>query len=169
MKDDVEQTLYDQQITTVIQGFMQVWNKFEATLYTELAQVQKRLEGMHPERELYTNTNYELFYRVSNSIYRKGSLTMGELSSALSVPLSTATRIADWLVDNGYVQRLPDTNDRRVVRVALTNNGQELHETIDMYIIQRVQQIFSCLTNKERTTLLDLVGKLVSALKEVST
>ena len=67
MKDDVEQTLYDQQITTVIQGFMQVWNKFEATLYTELAQVQKRLEGMHPERELYTNTNYELFYRVSNS------------------------------------------------------------------------------------------------------
>ena len=168
MAEDSEQKLYAEQITAVVHGFTQVWNKFEATLSKELAQIQDRLDGIHPGRESHPNANYELFYSVSNSIYLKGNMTMGELSSALSVPLSTATRIADWLVDNGYMQRLPDPEDRRIVRVALTDTGRELHEIIDRYIRQRLEQILSCLTVEERVTLLDLVGKVVSALKEVA-
>ena len=93
---------------------------------------------------------------------------MGELSGVLSVPLSTATRIVDWLVDRGYVLRLPDAEDRRVVRVALTGNGRELHKAIERYIRQRVQQILSCLTDGERSTLITLMGKVVSTLKEIA-
>jgi len=160
--------LYSSQITAVVHGFMQVWNRFEATLSKELAQIQDSLQGMHPQREHQQNSNYELFYRACSSIYPKGDITMGEFSSALSVPLSTATRIADWLVDHGYIQRLPDTDDRRVVRVALTDTGRELFRAIDQYIRQRMQQILSSLTVEERTILLTLVGKVVSGLKEVA-
>ena len=160
--------VYDEQIITVVHGFMQVWNKFEAMLSKELSQIQNRLNGIQPGKEPHTISNHELFYRVSNSIYRKGNLTMGELSSALLVPLSTATRIVDWLVDNEYVQRLPDPEDRRIVRVALTNIGQEMHKTIENYIRQRVQQILSCLTLEERATLLNLVDKVVFTLKEMT-
>ena len=169
MKQDIEGTLRDQQITSVVHGFMQVWNKFESTLSKELSQIQDRLEGMHPGRESHPDSNYELFYRVSSSIYSKSSLTMSELSSVLSVPLSTATRIVDWLVAHGYVQRLPDPEDRRVVRVAITDIGREVHRTIDSYVRQRVQQILSCLTDEERSILLTLVGKVVLALKEGTT
>jgi DNA-binding MarR family transcriptional regulator len=158
--------IYDSQVTAVVHGFMQVWNRFEATLSKELAQIQERLEGMHPHREHQPNANYELFYRACSSIYPKGNITMGEFSNALSVPLSTATRIADWLVDNGYIQRLPDSDDRRVVRVSLTDTGKELFKVIDQYIRQRMQQILSNLTAEERTILLTLVGKVVSGLKE---
>ena len=168
MGKDIELKLYNKQIDEVVHGFTQVWNKFEVMLSKELAQIQERLDGIHPERESHPHANYELFYRVSNSMYRKGNLTMGELSNALSVPLSTATRITDWLVDNGYIQRLPDPEDRRIVRVALTSIGRELYETIDRYIRQRVQQILSSLTDEERTTLLALVGKVVSTLKETA-
>ena len=93
---------------------------------------------------------------------------MGEFSNALSVPLSTATRIADWLVDNGYIQRLPDVDDRRVVRVSLTDMGKELFKAIDRYIRQRMKQILSSLTAEERTILLALVSKVVSGLKEAA-
>ena len=93
---------------------------------------------------------------------------MGEFSNALSVPLSTATRIADWLVENGYIQRLPDSDDRRVVRVALTDMGNKLYKAIDQYIRQRMQQILSSLTTEERTILLTLVSKVVSGLKEAA-
>jgi DNA-binding MarR family transcriptional regulator len=168
MDENSEGKLQEQQISAVVQGFVQVWNKFEATLSKELAQIQERLEGMHPNRESHPHANYELFYRVSNSIYRKESLTMGELGSVLSVPLSTATRIVDWLVDNGYVHRLPDPEDRRIVRVALTDNGRDIHKAIERYVRQRVQQILSCLTAGERLTLLNLIGKVVSALKEAA-
>ncbi len=160
--------LYNSQITDVVHGFMQVWNRFEATLSKELSQIQERLQGMHPQREHQPNANYELFYRACSSIYPKGNITMGEFSNALSVPLSTATRIADWLVDNGYIQRQPDSDDRRVVRVSLTDTGRELFKAIDRYIRQRLQQILSSLTAEERTILLTLVGKVVSGLKEAA-
>jgi len=168
MAKDSEHDFYDEQITAVVHGFMQVWNKFESTLSKELSQIQERLDGIHPARNSHPNANYEVFYRVSNSIYRQSSLTMGELSNTLSVPLSTATRIVDWLVDNGYVQRLPDPEDRRVVRVALTDAGREMHKIIESYIRQRVQQILSCLTPAERAELLVLIGKVVSTLKEMA-
>ena len=158
--------LYDNQVTAVVHGFMQVWNRFEATLSKELAQIQESLQGMHPQREHQPNANYELFFRACSSIYPKGNITMGEFSNALSVPLSTATRIADWLVDNGYIQRLSDSDDRRVVRVSLTDTGKELFKAIDRYIRQRMLQILSSLTAEERTILLTLVSKVVSKLKE---
>jgi len=163
-----EDELYSNQVTAVVHGFMQVWNRFEATLSKELSQIQESLQGMHPQREHQPNANYELFYRACSSIYPKGNITMGEFSNALSVPLSTATRIADWLVDHGYIQRLPDTDDRRVVRVALTDTGKELFKAIDGYIRQRMQQILSSLTAEERTILLTLIGKVVSGLKEAA-
>jgi len=168
MAEDNQQKLYDEQITAVVHGFTQIWNKFEVMLDKELDQMQERLNGIQPGKEPHTISNHELFYRVSNSIQQKGNLTMGELSSALSVPLSTATRIVDWLVDNGYAQRLSDQEDRRVVRVALTDVGREMHTIIDSYIRQRVQQILSCLTFEERATLLTLVGKVVATLKEIA-
>ncbi len=168
MAEDSQQKLYDEQITAVVHGFTQVWNKFEVMLDKELDQMQERLNGIQPGKEPHTISNHELFYRVSNSIQQKGNLTMGELSNALSVPLSTATRIIDWLVDNGYAQRLSDQEDRRIVRVALTDTGREMHTIIDSYIRQRVQQILSCLTFEERATLLTLVGKVVSTLKEIA-
>ena len=163
-----EDEVYSNQATAVVHGFLQVWNRFEATLSKELSQIQESLRGMQPQREHQPNANYELFYRACSSIYPEGNITMGEFSNALVVPLSTATRVADWLVDNGYIQRLPDPDDRRVVRVSLTDMGRELFKAIDRYIRERMQQILSSLTNEERTTLLTLVSKVVSGLKEAA-
>jgi DNA-binding MarR family transcriptional regulator len=160
--------LYNAQITAVVHGFMQVWNKFEGTLSKELSLIQERLSGMHPNRDTQPNTNFELFYRACSSIYHQDSITMGAFSNALAVPFSTATRIADWLVDNGYLLRLPDPDDRRVVRVTLTDTGKALYREIDVYIRQRMKQILSTLTPEERTILLTLVGKVVAGLRSVS-
>ncbi|MFC1921463.1 MarR family transcriptional regulator [Chloroflexota bacterium] len=157
--------LYDAQITTVVHGFMQVWNKFESTLSKELTQVQESLQGMRSEKEGHPDTNYELFYRACSSIFPEGNITMGEFGNALSVPLSTATRTADWLVDNGFVQRLPDPDDRRIVRITLTDTGKKTYSEIDQYIRYRIQQILSSLTKEEQAILLTLVSKVVSGLR----
>lgn len=161
--------LYNSQVTAVVHGFMQVWNRFESTLSKELSQIEESLQGMHPQREHQPNANYELFYRACSSIYPKGNITMGELSDALSVPLSTATRIADWLVENRYIRRINDSEDRRVVRIALTDGGRGLFEAIDRYVRERLHKILSCLTDEEMGTFLSLVGKVVTGLKEAAT
>ena len=160
--------LQGEQITAVVEGFTQVWNKFEATLSKELAQIEYPLVKTRSSMENHTNANYGLVYRVSSIIYHHNNLTMGELSSALSVPMSTATRIIDFLVENKYVQRYHDEEDRRIVRVALTDIGREIHQATEKHIGHRVQQVLACLTDKERDTLLSLLGKVVSKLKDMA-
>ena len=168
MTDNAKPKAYTDQITSVIQDFVQLWIKFEAMLHNELAKTQNSLEEVDPGSQTRLLTDYGVFYRVSHSMYGKENLTMGELSHALSVPLSTATRMVDWLVSNGYIQRLPDPDDRRIVRVALTEKGQKLHQIIEIYTAERVQQVVSCLTDEEQTTLFALIHKVVSELKGIA-
>jgi DNA-binding MarR family transcriptional regulator len=159
---------YSEQINEIVQGLMQVWVKFDTVLPAELSKIQHQLEGIRPEGEHHPETNYQLFYRFSSSIYGKANLTMGELSSAMSVPLSTATRMVDLLVNRGYAQRLPDAEDRRIVRIALTESGRELHKTINSYIAQRVKEILAHLSVAERNQLFTIIRKVVSAFKEAA-
>jgi len=57
---------------------------------------------------------------------RKGKMTMNELSTELGLSSSTMTRNVDVLVRRGYLERVRDDNDRRVVFVQLTKSGKEL-------------------------------------------
>ena len=68
---------------------------------------------------------------------------MGDLSRILGVPFSTATRTTDWLVNNGYVQRLADPEDRRVVCVELTKTGKELYRAINDLLLESAEQFLS--------------------------
>lgn len=52
-----------------------------------------------------------------------GSPSMTELSRALRLRPSTVTGLVDALIEQGQVQRLQDPDDRRVVRVELTDRG----------------------------------------------
>jgi DNA-binding MarR family transcriptional regulator len=117
-----------------------------------------------PESRL--SSNHELLFRVGIVLDPRDSLTMGELSDALSVPLSTATRVVNVLVGHGYVERRHDPDDRRVVRVSLTQRGRELFQFIDSRIVQRVRRIASYLSESEMATLISLFTKVASAVEE---
>lgn len=168
MVEDIQQEAYANQIARVVEDFLQLQMKFKAMLPKELSELQNRLDEIHPGGETHRAVNYDLFYRISHNLYRKNNLTMGELSSALSVPLSTATGMVDWLVNDGYAQRLPDPEDRRIVRVALTDSGRELHKMVEGFVGQRFQQILSYLTVEEQSMLFTLFRKVASALKEIT-
>jgi len=163
---DVQQTASAQRISTVLHDFVRLWARFEGALHEELARTHGCSSKTGFGGQGDSNTNHELLYRVGTCIYPANNLTMGELSRALSVPLSTATRMVDWLVAGGCVERLLDPEDRRVVRVALTHSGRELYEITEEYIAERVQQILSCLRDEEHAALFALIHKVVAALEE---
>jgi DNA-binding MarR family transcriptional regulator len=163
--NDKSQTKYEKDIDKFILGFVQLWDNFESTLSGELVKTHQSLNG----DESHGTGNYELFYRVGSRISHGENLTMGELSNVLSVPLSTATRIVDYLVESGYIRRLPDPEDRRVVRVGLTTAGLKLYGTIDNHVKERAQQLLACLDNEEREHLYNILGKVLSANQGEST
>ncbi len=106
------------------------------------------------------------FHRMGNILYEKRTPTMGEISQALGVPLSTATRMANWWVDSGYAERMDDPDDRRVVRLGLTDSGQQLLETIEDTMIRNVRAVLRCLTPEEQTILITLSGKVAASFRE---
>ncbi len=104
---------------------------------------------------------FRIFMLLSQS---QQPLTMGELSSELAVPMSTATRIVDGLVKADMLERVQDANDRRIVRVGMSKNGRELYETGMDYNKQRIVKLLKNFTAEEQTQLLKLINKLFDAL-----
>jgi DNA-binding MarR family transcriptional regulator len=157
LADDADQAV------AIVQDFVQIWIKFDAMLHHELAQGRDSLKDLGMGQEAGSGS-LELFYRVGSVMWQCDSLTMGELSHALSVPLSTATRMVDSLVVEGYVLRLPDPGDRRVVRVALSPGGCQLHQAMRKYIAERVGYMLSRLSRREQEELFSLIHKVSTAL-----
>jgi DNA-binding MarR family transcriptional regulator len=63
------------------------------------------------------------------TIARRGPLTLGALAEIERVAPPTITKVVDKLAEAGLAQRQSDQNDRRVVRVEVTPDGQAmLHE-----------------------------------------
>jgi DNA-binding MarR family transcriptional regulator len=55
-----------------------------------------------------------------------GDMTIGELSNKMYLACSTTTDLIDRMEANELVERVRDTNDRRVVRIHLKEKGKEI-------------------------------------------
>ena len=165
MIDDSERQADDSRIASLVRDFHQIGMKFDALLPRELEQLRDLLDGMQIGDRPNRLVNYHLFYRIIFNLYQVNNMTMSELGHALSAPFSTTTRMVDWFVDNGYAQRLPDAEDRRVVRVALTDSGRELYRTIERYMVQHFRLMLSSLTVKEQNILLTIMEKVVRGMQ----
>lgn len=95
---------------------------------------------------------------------REAPPTMGELSAELNIPFSTATRLVDWLVNGDFVERIPDPDDRRVIRVRMSQSGQKYYGLSIGYIRQHIEQLLDEFTVEEQEDLYRLLSKLLVAL-----
>ncbi len=157
---------YTGQMTEILQDLICIIPRLRAILPEHMAQLKERLGELSLEGKLKRTAGYgSLFYQIGLVLSRQSEpVTMGELSMALAVPLSTATRLVDWLVESGYADRRPDPEDRRIVRVELTAAGRELYQAINEFLKQRVEQVLDQFTAEECQDLIVLLRKLVRAL-----
>ena len=147
--------------------FIRLKSRFASVLPADLAQLREKAGELYPEGSPGHEAGCNLFYRIGVVLSDAGEpLAMRELSEALAVPLSTATRMVDWLVKSAYAERLDDPQDRRIVRVTLTGNGRELYQSMNEFIADRIEQILRRLTAEERKNLVVLLRRLVQALEE---
>lgn len=106
-------------------------------------------------------------FRIFIILERSGTPpTMGELSTELGIPLSSATRIVDGLVNGNFIERIPDESDRRVVRVQMTGTGRKIYQAAMEFNKQRIAHFLSKFTLEEQTQLLYLMNKLFDSLME---
>lgn len=169
MLDDASQRPYPSRAARFVQWLLEIHAKVVAPLADEVVQLAGEIEGIQSKDKPYLFSHPIALYRLTSCLRQKTSPTMGELSNALSVPLSTATRMVNRLVENALAERLSDPDDRRIVRVALTDTDLQVHDAIEAHSVQDIQRILACLTPEEQDILIALFRKVASSLKESKT
>ena len=130
-------------------------------------QFRRKMEGLKSKMDGASGSpeDHAFLFRILILLAQSTApLTMSELSNELNVPMSTATRIVDWLVRGDMVERANDPNDRRIVRVGLSKGGRELYGTGMAYNKQRFTRLLKDFTTEEQAQLLNLMNKLFDSL-----
>jgi DNA-binding MarR family transcriptional regulator len=94
--------------------------------------------------------------------------TMGELADALGVALSTATQIVERIEKRGLVRREhSDPDDRRVVRLALTEAGRSLMGERRRLRRERLAEVMTHLLPPQREALVTALEPLAEAARRM--
>ncbi|MBI3884224.1 MAG: MarR family transcriptional regulator [Opitutae bacterium] len=86
--------------------------------------------------------------------------TPAELAEAAGVTRATMTGLIDTLERDGFVKRLPDPDDRRMMSVRLTARGGKFLQQFLPGHFKAVGAIMRPLSESERKTLVRLLGKI---------
>lgn len=95
-------------------------------------------------------------------------LKLNELSERMHVTSANVTRLMDHVEHDGYVQRRPDPEDRRVIRAVLTPKGRELLEKLRPVYQAWVERCMSCLSPEEQVELAQMLSRLADHIAAVA-
>ena len=157
------------QAAQLVGELAEVFAKLAAPPPEEVWRLIRGVKGAPPEDRPPRIPNPALLHRMISFLRQNPGSTMGEFSQALGMPLYAATRIVDSLVKNGLADRLSDPDDRRIVRVTLTDVGLRLHETMEAHLVRGIQRMMACLTPEEQGVLITLLRKVTASLKASET
>jgi DNA-binding MarR family transcriptional regulator len=111
--------------------------------------------------------NLNRLHMAVMGLLNASNMTMTELAKALMMAKPQLTRIVETLVALGLVERLPDSADRRVIHMALTNDGRVKFIDLRKKMKEKTKQRLASLTDDELTqlsaaleALRNIVGKL---------
>jgi DNA-binding MarR family transcriptional regulator len=111
----------------------------------------------------------DAFYTIGMILTKQPEpVTMSELSRELDMPMSSATRIMDWMTKNGYAERFQDAADRRIVRVGLTEDGVAAYAALNNMILESTQRILKLYTPEEIETLHRLLAKAMDEIERLT-
>jgi DNA-binding MarR family transcriptional regulator len=106
-------------------------------------------------------------FKVMAAFREDTAYTMSELSKNASVTMPTMTEMIDNLERHGIAERIRDLNDRRVVRVCLTDMGKKLRKQFMDRRRDELKAVYCTLSKKDREDLMNGLAKASNVLKRV--
>lgn len=116
------------------------------------------LDISHTMRLLYEGKDSQK--RILIVLGEVGSITQRELTERLGIKPGSVSEVLAKLENAGLIERTSSTQDRRTVDISLTEEGKKQAAAASARRRQRHEQMFSCLTADEKTTLLTLLEKV---------
>lgn len=94
------------------------------------------------------------------ALWKQDGQSQIELSKNMNVAPPTVNKMVKSLIESGFIRSQRDTKDTRIVRIFLTNKGNDCKNPIKEQWLKLEVQILSNFTETEKLILFDLFGKL---------
>lgn len=98
-------------------------------------------------------------------MYRKKVCNVSEIAQYLESPLNTATGVVNRLEKKEIVKRRRDEKDKRVVKIILTDKGEELCTHERKLIASYITRVNNALTDEEKVEAIEIINKVIKSIK----
>lgn len=114
-------------------------------------------------RDGVENKNSTLSYiqfQALSFLMKQENPTMKELSEYIHIAAPSTTALVDNLVRLEYISRTADKEDRRLVRLKITKNGQQELKKGLIAAKKRLEKVLNKLSKKDQSDLINILTKL---------
>ncbi len=108
-------------------------------------------------------------YRLLGVLMKEGTpLSMSELGKRQYISKPYMTILVDQLIQDGHVQRIPDTRDRRVINIAITPEGKRHLKQAASRYKETIKNMLSELDSQDLEDLCQSLEKLRKIISKIS-
>jgi MarR family 2-MHQ and catechol resistance regulon transcriptional repressor len=119
------------------------------------------------KKNLKQNRMSHSYYHILKVLKKCGELPMSEIGRMVYISKSNMTSLIDNLVANNLAERLPHKNDRRVINIALTEEGNELLNEWRKHSNNEIKMNLSTLSDEDLKKFSDSVKNLKEILNKM--
>jgi DNA-binding MarR family transcriptional regulator len=92
---------------------------------------------------------------------------MIELARAANLEPSTMTGLLDRMEREGFVRREPDPDDRRVMKIFLTDEANAVRESVERLVDETLDLLFTGIPDGEVDAMNGVLRRVISNAREV--
>ncbi|AWB46339.1 MarR family transcriptional regulator [Paenibacillus sp. CAA11] len=127
----------------------------------------RKSDWRKPSIDGHRPSELRVLFHIQRGTEKNGKgMTVSEISSKLEVTSPTVTQLIKSLEAEGLVERRNDLEDRRVVRVRLTEEGNRLSKRATEAFYSNFTGLYAHLGEEQSAQLADLLGKVYEYLEE---
>ncbi|MFD1929534.1 MarR family transcriptional regulator [Sporosarcina siberiensis] len=104
-------------------------------------------------KDIYAKTFPGSQSRIMYLLEQNGPMKMSEFASSLHITAGAVTTASNLLIENGYISRLRNETDRRVVRLVLTDKGRETLNALKSEGKEMMNLVFKDISDSDLNTL----------------
>ena len=104
--------------------------------------------------------------KILRILKHHGELSQKILTHCLQVRAASLSELLTKLENKGFIVRTVNTQDKRIFNIALTHEGHKEAEMLEKQNDEKLEKIFSDITETERTQLSAIMFKLIDSIDD---
>ena len=147
-----------------------IGNTYPQEVCAKILHSMERLSSVRPDGVIEGISPSEFSVLCCVSDYPRknpgSAASVAYIASQLNVSVPMVSRTLRYLQEKGWIQRSVDENDRRSVRVTITDAGREIFEKNMKRVVFTLNKIISVFTEEEIRTIAELYSKFAAAMEK---